>query len=1498
MSPRSWFTRPLRARPHLSRWGRSLSVEVLEDRQAPAVLTVNSTLDTASPSDPYLSLREALAIVNSPSLPGGLSNEILDQIDGTLHQGHTDAIVFDPNTVTGPITLTGTQLRLSLPGSTAAVTIDGGDGVTVDAAGRSRVLQVDSGVQATLDHLTITHGNVTGFDSGAGILNAGSLTVSHSTLSGNSAAYYSGGGIYNSGGTVTVSNSTLSSNSAGYSGGGIDNSGGTLTVSQSTLSSNSATSGGGGIYNDRGAVMVSHSTLSANSTAYDGGGIYNLLGTVTVSHSTLSSNSAGYFGGGINDRGTLTVSNSTLSANSANYDGGGIYSGYGGAVTVSNSTLSANSAGEFSHLGGGICNSGGTVTVSHSTLSSNSGGYGGGGIYNSSGTLTVSNSTLSANSASYGGGIFNSSGTLTVSNSTLTGNSAAYSGGGIDIDSGTPRLQDTLVAGNTAPGRPDVFGGVQPGSSYNLVGVGDASLTGISNGTGGNLVGSPASPIDPRLGPLADNGGPTLTHALLPDSPARGAGSLEFATPTDQRGLPRVVGGEIDLGAYQTQAAVAGPQVVLSDPDRVVDAPVDHVRLTFNHPLDPASVAAGQFGLTGPTGPILVSRVTAVDHSLEQQFDVGFPPQAAPGDYALTVGTGVRDAYGTPLSSPLTLRFLVVGPGCTLTVNSTADTADPSAPYLTLREAVAIANSPSLPADLSPQILGQISGRLHANGSDRIVFDPAGVSGPIVLGGTQLELTLSGRAARVTIDGGDGVTVDAAGHSRVLQVDSGVQAILDHLTITHGNLTGNDVGAGILNAGSLTVSQSTLSSNSANDSGGGIYNSGGTVTVSQSTLSSNSANYYGGGIYNSGGTLTVSQSTLSSNSAYVSGGGIYNDRGTLTVSHSTLSANSVGTYDGGGISNLLGTVTVSHSTLSANTAGYGGGIYNSVGALTVSHSTLSANIAGSYGGGIYNDRGTVTVNNCTLSANSAASLGGGIYNDRSTATVSNSTLSANSAGYGGGIYNSFGTVTVSNSTLFANSAGYSGGGIYNSGTLTVSKSTLAANTAANLGGGIYIYSGTPRLHNTLVAGNRSPSIPDVGGAVDSASSYNLVGNGTGLTGISNGVNHNQIGSTASPIDPLLASLDYYGGPTSTFALRPGSPAQNAGEPAVTGTDQRGQPRLAGSSDIGAFQTQVDPFLVTTLSDPGRVSGLLSLREAVALANVLPGDTTVSFAEHLDGGVVTLTSGQLELSGSGGLEAIDGAGRFTLDGGNSTRLVEVDPGTRAILRALALVNGNAPSGAALYNRGILTVADCVLYGNTAYAGGAVLNQGDLTVWGCTLAFNVATLGAAIDNEAVLTAYNSTIGYNAALGSGGAVLNQPTGTATLTSLTISLNSGAEGGGIDVVGGLVVLRNCIVAGNYSADASAASDVAGTVGSTSSWNLIGTGGSGGLSNGMNHNQVGVADPGLTTPDFTGPQTPVFGFTSDSPAVGAGDPTLLADPVLRLDQHGNLRTVVNIGAV
>jgi hypothetical protein len=168
----------------------------------------------------------------------------------------------------------------------------------------------------------------------------------------------------------------------------------------------------------------------------------------------------------------------------------------------------------------------------------------GGGIRNS-GTLTVTNSTLSANAASAGGQTHNSF------------------GGGID-NSNALDLRNTLVAGNTAATSPDLSGSVSS-LGHNLIGDG----TGGSGFIATDLVGTSANPIDPRLGPLQDNGGPTLTLALMPGSPAIDAGDNTDGPAFDQRGFARIVGGAIDIGAFEVQPAGQATHLAFQTPGMV-----------------------------------------------------------------------------------------------------------------------------------------------------------------------------------------------------------------------------------------------------------------------------------------------------------------------------------------------------------------------------------------------------------------------------------------------------------------------------------------------------------------------------------------------------------------------------------------------------------------------------------------------------------------------------------------------------------------------------------------------------------------------------------------------------------------------------------------------------------------------------------------------------------------------------------------------------------------
>ena len=247
---------------------------------------------------------------------------------------------------------------------------------------------------------------------------------------------------------------------------------------------------------------------------------------LTVSNLTIARGFDPLSGGAIANFGELEITNSTLSGNSAADSGGAIYNEAGAALEVSNSTLSGNSAGSGIGQGGGIDNFGG---------------------------LEITNSTLSGNSApNIGGAIFSApSGSLTVSNSTFSGNSAGSAGGSLfNVDGATPaQLRNTIVA--SSPGG-NCAGPITDGG-YNLD---DGTTCGFS--TANNSQPS----TNPLLGPLADNGGPTQTHALLTGSPAIDKGN-SFGATTDQRGesrphdfasIPNVPGGDgSDIGSFELE---------------------------------------------------------------------------------------------------------------------------------------------------------------------------------------------------------------------------------------------------------------------------------------------------------------------------------------------------------------------------------------------------------------------------------------------------------------------------------------------------------------------------------------------------------------------------------------------------------------------------------------------------------------------------------------------------------------------------------------------------------------------------------------------------------------------------------------------------------------------------------------------------------------------------------------------------------------------------------
>ncbi len=233
----------------------------------------------------------------------------------------------------------------------------------------------------------------------------------------------------------------------------------------------------------------------------------------------------------------------------------GTVGGVPGVVAILNSTFSSNSARD-----GGAIDSSHNLTVTGSTFSGNYGASpsvgGGGAINSSSSSLVVTNSTFSGNSGPFGGAISTSYGSLAILNSTITGNSASR-GGGLEVSSSAVSAENAIIAGNTATSGPDVYGAVTS-LGHNLVGN-TAGSSGF--GATGDLLGA-----DPLLGPLANNGGPTWTHALLTGSPAIDAANTAAAPATDQRGIARY-NSVADIGAFEWSPGAQISGTVFSDPN-------------------------------------------------------------------------------------------------------------------------------------------------------------------------------------------------------------------------------------------------------------------------------------------------------------------------------------------------------------------------------------------------------------------------------------------------------------------------------------------------------------------------------------------------------------------------------------------------------------------------------------------------------------------------------------------------------------------------------------------------------------------------------------------------------------------------------------------------------------------------------------------------------------------------------------------------------------------
>jgi len=335
----------------------------------------------------------------------------------------------------------------------------------------------------------------------------------------------------------------------------------TVTISGLTITNGYTTGFGGGIHNDHASLTLNNCTVVANNgSSFQGGGICN--DAEYVEGEPLSA--------------LLAINNSSVSENS----GGGIYSdALGGGVATMNITgtsLTNNSGGAI-YSRGWLCtfcpHGTATVQITNSSITGNGSTPNGGAIYSDTGgpccpvTVSLSNSTVSGNA---GAGVYYSiEAAITVSNSTISGNTE----GGIYAELGAPTGGSTVINSTLSDNHVEIWNGgayfkntifnVSPGG-HSIVSDGFNTIMSngynVSSDDGAGYLNGPGDQIntDPMLGPLQDNGGPTFTHALLPDSPAFNAGDPNFTPPPfyDQRGVgfDRVRNGRIDIGSFEVQA--------------------------------------------------------------------------------------------------------------------------------------------------------------------------------------------------------------------------------------------------------------------------------------------------------------------------------------------------------------------------------------------------------------------------------------------------------------------------------------------------------------------------------------------------------------------------------------------------------------------------------------------------------------------------------------------------------------------------------------------------------------------------------------------------------------------------------------------------------------------------------------------------------------------------------------------------------------------------------
>lgn len=441
---------------------------------------------------------------------------------------------------------------------TTATTVDGGDLITLSGGGTTRLFNIPAEVSLTLLNLTLADAYTLNADGGA-IANQGELNLVNVTFRDNETAGTTWGAAVANLGRLVVADSRFEANQA--TDGGALYTAGVVTITNSLFQGNLAHNlagrayGGGAILqNVTGTLFISNTIFLANQTLTEigGGGAISLNG------------------------GELTVVNSRFENNVGEAGGGALATNYGFTATITNTHFINNTATQpASHdrLGGAIWNWG-PLFISASTFSGNRASQGGAIWTGPTTLLVVRDSTFTGNAAATtGGAVMVAGGDVDLLNSTLSGNTAAAGGGlysALPAGAGSLALTHVTLAGNGSANLELAAASQPPVITRSVLAAPSAGLNcvrGVDPVSGGYNLASDAScgwtgtgdvnNLDPVLGPLNDNGGPTATHLPDPASPAVDAIPGAGCVSRDQRGVARPAGAGCDRGAVEIGGALA-----------------------------------------------------------------------------------------------------------------------------------------------------------------------------------------------------------------------------------------------------------------------------------------------------------------------------------------------------------------------------------------------------------------------------------------------------------------------------------------------------------------------------------------------------------------------------------------------------------------------------------------------------------------------------------------------------------------------------------------------------------------------------------------------------------------------------------------------------------------------------------------------------------------------------------------------------------------------------